>query len=944
MSVTISEALQQAQEAINSGNYRAAVATCSRLVQQYPTYAAAHRLLGEAWLEQGQNSEAERAFAAALAGNPRHPWAYLGLGLIAEDRGAVDPALAFTQVAWELAPNVAQLREPVRRTAMRRYGADGRLQFTRAALAHLHANNGRLQRAAAEYRAALAELPDRIDLRLGYAEVLWRMGQDAEAAGICRDVLEQHPDAIQALVILADIEHRGGDERRAEGWRARARMIDPDGSVTEAMLAANPRADQEWLMVPRDAVPVVSDDAAVVPPDMPHIAPAPDFEYVPSRPDARAVNVAELRPIELEEFGAEPTAEAFAAGDDLLLEGFDEQPFDLADLGIPAGPAVAEDVEFGMADLAAELPAAEAPTGGADELDALVAALEGDVADALSRASGPAGSDAPAGDDPSANLPPDVTPAGYTTMLRELDAEGLAPFDELDRSVLVPDLSDDLLAAEVAALSEMPTPPQPAGPEELRALDALANDWDAIDREIESAVPWEVPRGYTDELRSLEGIGLEPFDIGDEPAAPASAPEPAPAIGVSASTEMPAPADAPASSPIDEAALEALVAEAPAPSETAGGPPVEAVVAEMAAEVAAPAPDDLEFADLQPFAPEDFESGPLDQQTKQFSFGPAPWDTAGREGAGRSVVPSDEDLEELLAIEEPPATPGSETVAEVAPGPAPERPLEPAPVPLPVEAQPFTTDELPTADLAAGWEPAASAWPQAQDELEAVYGSSLAATRALGGTEEPPATAELGGAGPSAPAGSPVPVQAEPEAGAVEPVALDTAAPIGEIRADAGVFERARAAKSELIEVGAITGNLELSAPEQADDVAAGAESAPEEAAAAVVGAGASRDVETLRSALAADPDDPELHWWLAEALYTRGDVSEALGEYRWIVRHAPDRMDAVAGVLHACLERQTEMELAHRMLADIYRRRGDSARASHHAAMALQTHRRARG
>ena len=45
MTVTISEAIQRAQEAVNGGDFVSAAATCNQLVNQFPGYAAAHRLL-----------------------------------------------------------------------------------------------------------------------------------------------------------------------------------------------------------------------------------------------------------------------------------------------------------------------------------------------------------------------------------------------------------------------------------------------------------------------------------------------------------------------------------------------------------------------------------------------------------------------------------------------------------------------------------------------------------------------------------------------------------------------------------------------------------------------------------------------------------------------------------------------------------------------------------
>ena len=59
----------------------------------------------------------------------------------------------------------------------------------------------------------------------------------------------------------------------------------------------------------------------------------------------------------------------------------------------------------------------------------------------------------------------------------------------------------------------------------------------------------------------------------------------------------------------------------------------------------------------------------------------------------------------------------------------------------PAEAASFNTDELPTANLPADWQSPSPAWPE-QDELQEMFGSSLAVTRALGVNEEPPAMTE----------------------------------------------------------------------------------------------------------------------------------------------------------------------------------------------------------
>lgn len=226
-----------ARAVLAAGDFSAAAAACQRLLARYPAFAAAWQLLGDAERGRGDAPAAGRAYAAALARNPRLPDAWLGLGLLAEERGRLDDALAYCQVAWELAPDRADLRGTLERLAGERYGPGGTLELSRPALATLYLRAGRLERAARELDAALAALPERIDLRLGLAEALWRLGYDDDAADICAAVLETRPEAAPALLILADIERRRGAVALADDFAGRLRAVDPDGALAAAAAA-----------------------------------------------------------------------------------------------------------------------------------------------------------------------------------------------------------------------------------------------------------------------------------------------------------------------------------------------------------------------------------------------------------------------------------------------------------------------------------------------------------------------------------------------------------------------------------------------------------------------------------------------------------------------------------------------------------------------------------
>src|SRR6185437_4859431 len=97
----LTEAVQQAEAALSGGNYRSAVDTCRRVLGQFPEFATAHRVLGEALLEDGDIAGAEHAFADVLQRDPQSSAAYTGLSKIAESRGDQETALAYAQVAWE---------------------------------------------------------------------------------------------------------------------------------------------------------------------------------------------------------------------------------------------------------------------------------------------------------------------------------------------------------------------------------------------------------------------------------------------------------------------------------------------------------------------------------------------------------------------------------------------------------------------------------------------------------------------------------------------------------------------------------------------------------------------------------------------------------------------------------------------------------------------------
>lgn len=1008
MSNSLGTTIDQAQAAFSNGDYRSVVESCTHIIDQFPHYTAAQRLLGLAYLEQGQAGEAETLFARLLAHDPRDPSAYLGLGLIAEDRGVLDHALAYCQVAWELAPNDTSFRDPINRVAEKRYGNEGRLRLTHAALARMHANSSRMRRAIKEYQAALIALPDRIDLWMGLAETLWILGETADAAEIAREFLKDHSELVPALVILADLEHRGGNAGEAEEYRDRLRRLDPDGTLAAAMVAKHPSAAADFLLLKPEEQPQLAERAdAVVINERPQFAPAPDFSFQSEHDDGTVADFDDLQPIRLEEFAddlpeipSEPTASSFmpesigedeeepdtveveplssetadVTEDDLeqvfdeasapadepeqegisginlfdmdlddgtppfsddpvdeaelesLLDDFEGiEPMSLDDFGasdeMPAGassgffedsdidfdiriedpdavqigggpPKVAPNVFSGglfqdsssIDDEFPELPVVDEP-GEDVQVDEDDEAERGTVllsqADQLETSEEELveteESDAPSAS-PDASPPIVQSGTGFTRLLGELGNEGLAPFDPMRTAGQSAPQADE------------------SSDDDGPAFPSLADGWDEIDAQLASATPGGDPG--SDDLLDGDDFGLEPFALDDDE------------MDFVTSVE-PAGRSRPESAPEDHAESAASGDDSDRSEEASvqAAEPDPGTVGDM---------DDV--PGLEPFAIEDFaEVGGTDT----FDFGVLPWEQQ-EQADGDSI-----DVQELLAEATEPDADEEE-----------EPPFDPE---LPTSAAEHLdiNQELSNGVLDPHF-------ARRMAEVEQAARENLDRLHRDEGRDPDEAVA-------ASDVGSVSSDINEPHENVVTPTAIG-------LVTDAELFDRTRLAKTSLIGQGIIKGDREFAAAPVEDEPAVEepvavsepetpffepkAETdeveldAPEMEHTDQDAAADSPDLEVLRQTIENDPRDDDARWQYAEALREQGEIHAAFTEYRWLIRHAPGRHNAIIASLELCAYQDQEADLAHRLLADIYRRRGDSSQARNHASMAMATRR----
>ncbi len=246
----LTDLLDTIRTAIEERRYDDGAAIARLILESFPDSLHARRMLGEALWENGMPDEAAAAFEAVLGYDPEDYVAHAGLGLIAEQQGAVDRAISHLQRAAELAPNSEEVRGELLRLYERKGQADSsKLKISRAALARIYARSEMPSRAITELHAVLDDQPDRHDIRLALAELLWRDGQAAEAREQAETILQYLPDSVKAKLILAAAAAAEGQGRQAEQLLEQARAVDPLGEFAERLFGAeSPLAPADPLL------------------------------------------------------------------------------------------------------------------------------------------------------------------------------------------------------------------------------------------------------------------------------------------------------------------------------------------------------------------------------------------------------------------------------------------------------------------------------------------------------------------------------------------------------------------------------------------------------------------------------------------------------------------------------------------------------------------------
>ncbi len=249
--ITLHDYLDEIEGMIDEARYIEALAHLRHILARYPRLINAYYLMGRLMLEVDLPELAADMFRRALAADPEHLFARIGLGEAHERLNNPQAALWNLTRALELDPSNEAIADEVRRLhAEIGQPEPRRLPLTRAALARLYVRGKLYNRAIIELDKLIQEEPQRPDLLLLKAEAHWQNGQTVQASDLCQQILSTYPYCLKANLLLGYLWTSAAQE---EGRRylKRAHEMDPENVMAVEMFGDDSPLPREEVRLER---------------------------------------------------------------------------------------------------------------------------------------------------------------------------------------------------------------------------------------------------------------------------------------------------------------------------------------------------------------------------------------------------------------------------------------------------------------------------------------------------------------------------------------------------------------------------------------------------------------------------------------------------------------------------------------------------------------------
>jgi tetratricopeptide (TPR) repeat protein len=235
---------------IEQGEIDQAVAHARNILKKYPKNIETYRLLGKAFLESQRYSDAADILQRVLSVIPDDFISHIGMSIIREDENNLDAAIWHMERAYEVQPFNPAVQDELRRLFSRRDGVEPpKIRLTRGALVRMYARGELFPQAIAETRAALAEDPQRLDLRVLLARLYFYSGHKNDAAEVCSELISKLPFCYEANRLLSEILPTTSRAEEAKKFRQRLIALDPYEAYTSPAASLSSMVPDQTVLV-----------------------------------------------------------------------------------------------------------------------------------------------------------------------------------------------------------------------------------------------------------------------------------------------------------------------------------------------------------------------------------------------------------------------------------------------------------------------------------------------------------------------------------------------------------------------------------------------------------------------------------------------------------------------------------------------------------------------
>ncbi|MGB9640721.1 MAG: tetratricopeptide repeat protein [Anaerolineales bacterium] len=226
--IALREYYRKIETWLDQGLYDQVISHCRYILNRYPKAIEPYQLLGKAYLENKQYSEAIDLFQRVLSSRPDDFVSHIGMSIIREDEGNLNEAIWHMERAYEIQPSNKAIQGELRRLIGKRDGIEpAKINLNRSALARMYLKGNLQSQAIAEIRMALTEDPKRPDLQVLLAKAYYDLHQEKEAADVSSQLLSTLPYCFDANLILYHIAVSNNKAKEAQLYLNRLSELDP---------------------------------------------------------------------------------------------------------------------------------------------------------------------------------------------------------------------------------------------------------------------------------------------------------------------------------------------------------------------------------------------------------------------------------------------------------------------------------------------------------------------------------------------------------------------------------------------------------------------------------------------------------------------------------------------------------------------------------------------